>query len=145
METKIFGDTERYTIEATFTQCFNYQRNSKFTEAHTCYDTTLNFIESKTKNINLNNINMGSNLTDFVALVQYYFSQPSTVTAYKAPTDRLFESQSSRAQAQIFTDMGKNYNTNISSFLKDYLSVKHIFISGDYDFLCYRKSIRDWL
>lgn len=87
---KIFGDSERITIDGTFTNCYNFQRNSKFLEAHNCYDTTLNYVESKTKNRNLFNIDLISNLTEFLPLTQYYLSQSSVVNAYKAPTGAMF-------------------------------------------------------
>ncbi len=63
VEMKIFGDSERITIDGTFTNCYNFQRSSKFLEAHNCYDTTLNYVESKTKNRNLFNVQLLSNLT----------------------------------------------------------------------------------
>lgn len=145
LEMKIFTDIERITIESTFVNCFNQQRSSKFQEAHQCYDTTLNYIESKTKNINLMNVKLQSNLTDFLPMIQYYFSQSSVVTAYKAPNQALFDSQSPWVQSKIYADLAKNMDTDFSRYLKDYLSVKNIFISGDDDFICYRKAVRYWL
>lgn len=78
-------------------------------------------------------------------MVQYYLSQSSVVSTLKAPTSRLFESNSPKVQNQLYNDMAKNFDTEISQYLKDYLSVKDIFISGDDDFINYRKGIRDWL
>lgn len=44
VEMKIFTDSERITIESTFVNCYNFQRSSKFAEAHNCYDVTLNYV-----------------------------------------------------------------------------------------------------
>ena len=145
IETHIFGQAERITIETTFQTCYINQRNKQWDTAHLCYDTTLNYIEANTKNINLQNIALESNLTDFVPMIQFYLSQPSTVNTLKAPTTRLFQAHSPKAQAQLYTDMAKNYDANITQYLRDYLSVKNIFIAGNNDFISYRKAIKDWL
>lgn len=42
-------------------------------------------------------------------MIQYYFSQPATVTAWKAPTTRLFESQSAYIANKTYVDNAKNY------------------------------------
>lgn len=78
-------------------------------------------------------------------MIQYYFSQSATVTAYKAPSEALFDSQSAWVQSKLYGDLAKNIDTNITQFLKDYLSVKNIFISGNDDFICYKKATRYWL
>lgn len=104
-------------------------------------------MESRTKNRNLYNIQLISNLTDALPLTQYYFSQSSTVSAFKAPNTNglLFEAHSAQVQANLFEDLGKNIDTQISQFFKDYLSVKQIFITGDDDYITYRKATRNWL
>jgi hypothetical protein len=78
-------------------------------------------------------------------MVQYYFSQSSTVSAYKAPNTALFDTQSGQVQTNLYEDLAKNIDSNVSVFLKDYLSVKHTFITGDDDFIVYRKGTRNWL
>lgn len=40
---------------------------------------------------------------------------------------------------------GKNIDSTISQYLKDYLNIKQIFITTDYDFITYRKALRNWL
>lgn len=91
------------------------------------------------------NIKLQSNLTDFLPMIQYYFSQPSTVTAYKAPNQALFDSQSAWVQYKTYADLAKNMDTQFSQYFKDYLSVKNIFIAGDNDFICYKKAVLNWL
>ena len=145
IEMKLFGTSEKVTIESTFTTCYTYQRNSKFADAHSCYLTTLNYIEEKTKNANLFNVAVGANLTEHLPLVQYYFTQSSVVVAYKAPTTYLFESQSVTVQSKLFDNLAKNADITFSQFFKDYLSVRHIFITADDDFITYRKATRNWL
>jgi len=105
----------------------------------------LNYLESKSKNRNLYNIQKGSSLTAHLPLVQYYFSQAPIVAAYKAPNTALFESQSSQVQANLFEDLAKNVDSSFSSFFKDYLSVKHVFLTGDDDLITFRKATRYWL
>ena len=141
----IFTNSERIAIETTFLTCFNYQKNSKFTEAHDCYDSTLNFVESKTKNWNLFDVREHQNLTNFIPMIFYYFSQDSVVSKYKAPTTGLFETQSAFVLSNLYEDMGRNYDTKISQYFKDYLSVKHMFIVGDSDFISYKKAVQTWL
>lgn len=147
VDLKIFTDSERITIESTFTNCYNLQRSSKFTEAHQCYETTLNYVESKTKNRNLYNIQLVSNLTESLPMVQYYLSQTSVINALKAPTTNnlLFEAHAAQVRENLFEDFGRNFDSQISQFLKDYLSVKQIFVTGDYDYITYRKATRNWL
>jgi hypothetical protein len=147
MDMKIFTDAERITIEATFVNCLNLQKNQKFNESHQCYDTTLNYVENKTKNRNLFDIRLESNLTEMLPMIQYYFSQQSVINAYKAPNpaNLLFEAHSSQVLANLYEDLGRNYDVNISQAFKDYLSVKEIFITGDNDFITYRKSTKYWL
>lgn len=77
-------------IESTLVTCYNNVIAKKYTEAHNCYDALLNFVELKTKNVNIFNTKLGSNLTEHLPMIQYYFSQPSTVSVYKAPTAHLF-------------------------------------------------------
>lgn len=78
-------------------------------------------------------------------MTQYYFSQAATVTAYKAPNTGLFESQSNQAYWNLYEDQAKNINDGISKYMKDFQSVKQIFIVNDNDFLVYRKAVRSWL
>lgn len=145
IDLKIFGEPERVAIDSTFTSCYNYIRASKFLEAHQCFETILNFVESKTKNINVFDIRQGSNLTESLPMIQYYFSQPDTITKFKAPTSRLFEAHSGYITNKTFVDLAKNYTKNISAFMKDYLSVKHWYVEGDSDFIAYRKAVRIWI
>ena len=114
-------------------------------EAHDCYDSTLNFVESKTKNWNLFDVRSLQNLTDFIPMVYYDFSQDSVVAKFKAPTTALFETQSAFVLSNLYSDMGKNYDDQTSQFFKDYLSVQHIFIIGESDFISYKKAVQTWL
>jgi hypothetical protein len=114
-------------------------------EAHQCLDTILNFAESKTKNTNLFDIKQGSNLTESLPMIQYYLSQSDTITKFKAPTTRLFETHSAYISNKTYVDLAKNYTKEISQFMKDYLTVKHWFISGENDFIAYKKAVRNWL
>ena len=75
------------------------------------------------------NIKLQSNLTDFLPMIQYYFSQTATVAAYKAPNQALFDSQSAWAQSRVYADLAKNLDNDFSQYFKDYLSVKNIFIA----------------
>ncbi len=145
LELKILVESERVAIDSTFTSCYNYVRSSKFLEAHQCLDTIYNFVESKTKNTNLLDVRLLSNLTEFIPMVQYYFSQPSHVSAWKAPNTRLFESQSGYIANLTYVDIAKNYTKDISSFTKDYFSVRHWFVAGQSDFISYYKGVRNWL
>jgi hypothetical protein len=109
VELKIFGESERIAIESTFTSCYNSLRNLKFLEAHQCFDSILNFVESKTKNTNLFDVKQGSNLTEALPMIQYYFSQSDTITKFKAPTTRLFETHSAYISNKTYVDLAKNY------------------------------------
>jgi hypothetical protein len=109
VELKIYTESERIAIDSTFTSCYNYVRSSKFLEAHQCLETILNFVESKTKNVNLFDVRLASNITEFLPMIQYYFSQPAVVTAWKAPATKLFESQSGYISNKTFVDLAKNY------------------------------------
>lgn len=78
-------------------------------------------------------------------MTQYYFSLASVVNVYKAPNTELFESQSPQTFANVYEDLGKNIDTNFSQYLRDNLSVKQVFLTGDDDFIAYRKATRNWL
>ena len=78
-------------------------------------------------------------------MIQYYFSQPSIVSAFKAPTAHLFETQSNWVWSKTFTDFAVNKTANLSQFMRDYLSVKHFYISGDYDYIAFKQSLKFWL
>lgn len=78
-------------------------------------------------------------------MIQYYFSLGSVVTQFKAPTVHLFESQSNWVFSKTFTDFAVNKTQSLSQFMKDYLSVKHWYVSGDYDFIGFKQSLRFWL
>ena len=67
------------------------------------------------------------------------------MSAIKAPTTLLFESHSAQAQYNVYDDLARNLDTNFTQYLKDYLSVKQIFITGDDDYITYRKATRNWL
>jgi hypothetical protein len=147
LEMKIFTNTERNTIDATMINCHLCQLNNTFTKAHQCSDDTLNYVENRTKNINLFNIQLQSNLTDTLPMVQFYFSQPSVASTYKAPSTNnlLFEAHSALVQARLSEGLGRNINNNISQFLKDYVFVKAIFITGESDYITFRRATRSWL
>ena len=78
-------------------------------------------------------------------MIYYYFSQDSVVSKYKAPTTGMFETQSAFVLSNLYADMGKNYDTKISQYFKDYLSVKHMFVVGDSDYISYKKAVQTWL
>lgn len=78
-------------------------------------------------------------------MIQYYFSQPSTVSIFKAPTIKLFETQSNWVANKTFVDLAVNKTSNISQFMKDYLNVKHWYVSGDKDFIAYKQALRIWI
>ena len=78
-------------------------------------------------------------------MIQYYLSQTASVTKYKAPTARMFETQSNWITNKTYVDLGKNLTIKLSQFMKDYLTVKHLFVSGDKDFIAYSKSLKNWL
>jgi hypothetical protein len=77
--------------------------------------------------------------------IQYYFSQPSNVNAYKAPNNLLFQAHASYTLANLYEDYGRNIDTTMNKYLKDYLNVKQIFLTSDNDFICYKKGTRNWL
>jgi hypothetical protein len=145
VELKIYTESERIAIDSTFTSCYNDVRSSKFLEAHQCLETILNFVESKTKNVNLFDVRQQSNITEFLPMIQYYFSQSAVVTAWKAPATKLFESQSGQISNRTYVDMAKNYTKDLSAFMKDYYSVRHWFVNGQYDYISYYKGARNWL
>lgn len=78
-------------------------------------------------------------------MIQYYFSQSSTVSQWKAPTGRLFESQSGYVFNKTYADMAKNYTTDLSQFMRDYYSVRHWFIQGQVDYISFYKGLRYWV
>lgn len=86
-----------------------------------------------------------SNLTEFLPMTQFYFSQASVVSAYKAPNSALFESQSAQTFANVYEDLGRNIDSTISQYLKDNLSVKQVFLAADDDFISFRKGIKNWV
>ena len=145
LELKIYTDASRIAIDSTFASCANYIRNSKLLEAHQCVDSIFNFVEDRTKNTNLFDVRQGYNLTEHLPRIQYYFSQSSTVSTWKAPTSRLFESQAGYIAANTYTDLSKNYNKEISQFTKDFFSVRHLFITGSTDYITYYKGALNWI
>lgn len=145
VELKIYTESERIAIDSTFTSCYNYVRSAKYLEAHQCIDTIFNFVESRTKNVNLFDVRLVSNLTEFLPMIQYYFSIPDTVTKWKAPSTRLFESQSGYIANKTYIDIAKNYTKDISAFMKDYYSVRHWFVEGSNDYMSYYKGVRNWV
>lgn len=78
-------------------------------------------------------------------MIQYYFSQAATVSLYKAPAGQLFETQSNWIWSKTFADFAVNKTASISQYMKDELSVKHWFVSGDYDYIAYKQSLRFWM
>jgi hypothetical protein len=48
-------------------------------------------------------------------------------------------------QYTLYEDLARNVDVGISQYLKDYLSVKHTFITADNDFVVFRKGTRNWL
>lgn len=88
---------------------------------------------------------MGSNFTDHFATIQYYLSQSSTVSSLKAPTSKIFDTQSNLVWSKTFVDIAINKTASLSQFMKDYLTVKHWFVIGSNDFISYKQSIRLWL
>jgi hypothetical protein len=105
----------------------------------------LNFVEQKTNNHNLWNINLNQSLIQTFALVQYYLTQPSIVSIYGASPVLMFEQQTNTLQANTYVDEGKNYTQNISYFLRDYLDVKLYVITGTLDYVTYYKATRNWM
>lgn len=80
-----------------------------------------------------------------MATIQYYFSQSANVAAFKAPTTKMFDTQSYLVWNRTFVDLAINKTSNLSQFMKDYLTYKHWFISGSNDFISYKNSIKFWL
>ncbi len=78
-------------------------------------------------------------------MIQYYFSQSNIVTLFKAPTVRLFETQSNWAWSKTYADFAVNKTASLSQFMKDYFSVKHWYVSGDYDYIAFKQSLKFWL
>ena len=95
--------------------------------------------------MNVFNVHLGPNVTEHLPMIQYYFSQPSTVSLFKAPTSKLFESQSSWTWSKTYSDFAVNKTTALSQFMRDFLNVKQWFISGDNDYIAYKQSLRIWL
>lgn len=145
VELKIYTESERIAIDSTFTTCYNNIRASKFLEAHQCVDAIYNFVESRTKNSNLFDTRLQSNLTEFLPMIQYYFSQSSVVSNWKAPTTKMFESQSAYIFNKTYVDMTKNYTSSITQFFRDSYSVRHWFVQGRYDYIAYYKGLRNWM
>lgn len=78
-------------------------------------------------------------------MIQYYFSQSNVVSAWKAPTARLFESQAGYIANKTYVDLAKNYTSDLSQFMRDFFSVRHWFLQGQIDYLCYYKGLKNWL
>lgn len=144
VDLKIFGNTERTSIETTFGQCYTNLRNGKYKEAHECYDGVLNFVETKTNNHNLYNINLNQSLVQHFALVQYYLTLSSSVSLFSAPSNLLFEQQTNILHASTYVDEAKNYTLNISYFMRDNLDVKFLFLCGNQDYISYSKAVLNW-
>lgn len=145
VELGILTNGEKNTIETTFTTCYLYIRNGKFNEAHKCYDETLNFVESKTNNINLFNINLSSTLIDTFSKIQYYLSVSSNAKDLLVDTSNVFERQSNYFQSNVYAEQAQSFTQNITNFMRDYSSVKFLFIAGTLDYLSYYKATRSWL
>ena len=94
-------------------------RNQKYQEARDCYNNILNFASDKSKNNNLFNTALKQNLTNFLPIIQYYFSQSGIVSKFKAPSNKLFESNSNQVFYNTYVDQAKNYTKQMSSFTKD--------------------------
>ena len=95
--------------------------------------------------MNVFNTKLGSNLTEHLPMVQYYFSQPSIVSAFKAPTNFLFEAQSNWVWSKTYTDFAQNKTNTLSQFMRDSLSVRHFYITGIYDYIAYKQSLKNWI
>ena len=145
VELSIISNSEKNTIESTFTTCYLYYKNGKYNEAHKCYDDTLNFVSAKTGNRNLFNVNLNSTLIDTFAKVQAYLSQSSIATQHLASTSHFFEQQAAFFQGNVYAELSQNWATNISNYMRDYLSVKFLFVSGTLDLVSYWKAARGWL
>ena len=145
VELGLFGNTEKITIESTFTTCYNYLTKEKYLEARDCFNNILNYASDKSKNNNLFNVDLKQNLTNFLPIIQYYFSQSANIQKFKAPTDHLFEAQSSQVFFNTYANQAKNLTKEISGFTKDYLDVRHLFITGSRDYISYKKGNLAWL
>ena len=145
VELGILTAGEKNSIESTFTTCYLYLRNGKYTEAHQCYDSTLNFVELKTNNRNLFNVKLNQTLIDTFARVQYFLTQAGVVKLLNAPTSKLFEQQSNYFQTNVYAEQAQNMSQNISYFMRDDLDVKYYFFTGTLSFLTYYKATRSWL
>lgn len=51
----------------------------------------------------------------------------------------MFETQAAQVQYNLYEDLARNIDSNISQYLKDNLAVRHIFICGDDDFMVYQR------
>ena len=80
-----------------------------------------------------------------MATIQYYLSQSSVLSSLKAPTNKMFDTQSNLVWGKTFVDLAINKTSTLSQFMKDYLTIKHWFIGGSNDFISYKQSIRLWL
>ncbi len=78
-------------------------------------------------------------------MIQYYFSQSAVVSQFKAPASPLFETQSNWVWSKTYTDFAVNKTANLSQFMRDYLNVKHWYVSGDYDYIAFKQSLKSWL
>jgi len=78
-------------------------------------------------------------------MIQYYFSQSNIVNQFKAPTAHLFETQSNWVWSKTFSDFAVNKTAILSQYMRDNLSVKHWYVSGDYDYIAYKQSLKFWL
>jgi hypothetical protein len=78
-------------------------------------------------------------------MIQYYFSQTNNVNSFKAPTTRLFDTHSNWISNKTYADLSVNKTTSLSKFMKDFLSVKHWFVSGDKDYIAYKNGLKYWL
>lgn len=145
VELNIFTNAEKTSIETTFLNCYLNLKNGKYKEAHQCYDSVLNFVEQKGLNRNLWNVNFNQSIIQEFALVQYYLTQPATISLFGAPTTFGFEQQAGSVQANTYVDEAKNYTQNISYYLRDYLDVKLFVLTGTLDYITYYKATRSWL
>ena len=145
VEMGLLTNSEKNTVESTFTTCYLYIKNGKYNEAHKCYDETLNFVETKSQNRNLFNVNLNSTLIDMFAKVQYYLSQSTVAASLLAPSTSFFESQANFFQGNVYAEQAQTNAQNISNFMRDYLSVRYMFVTGNLDYISYYKASRAWL
>ena len=78
-------------------------------------------------------------------MIQYYFSQSSVISQWKAPTVKLFETQSAYVFNKTYVDMAKNKTNELSTFMRDSFSVRHWFVQGQKDYISYYKGLRNWI